>query len=170
MIFLSVIKTEIQDFELKIAEPEDMDNLFKFICDFAEYEKLRDEVKASPQSLGKAIFEEKVVKCLIPQYKGKSIGYCLYFNNFSSFEGKKGLYLEDVYIVPEFRGKGFGEKILEYLAKEAVETGCTRFDWCCLDWNTPSLDFYKSLGAMIMEGWLILRLDSEKLISLADKF
>lgn len=159
----------IGDFVIREAEERDMKLVLDFIRELAEYEKLSHEAEASEKDLHLAVFEEKTVEVLIAEYKNEAVGFALFFYNFSTFVGKKGIYLEDLYIRPHMRGKGFGKKILSHLAYLAKERNCGRMEWSCLDWNKDSIEFYKSLGAKPMDEWTVYRLDREGIANLADK-
>ncbi len=138
------------------------------IRELAEYEKLGHEVVATERDLYAALFCEKpVAECIIAELDNAVIGFALFFHNFSTFVGKPGLYLEDLYVKPEFRGQGFGKKMLAHLANLAVQRDCGRFEWAVLDWNAPAIRFYQRLGAQMMETWKINRLTGEALLRLA---
>lgn len=151
----------------RYATSEDTSLVLKFIKDLAEYEKMLDEVVANEELLNKWIFEEKKAEVLFACLSDKEIGFALFFHNFSTFLGKSGIYLEDLFVLPEFRGKGYGKAILKKLASIAVERDCGRLEWWCLDWNKSSIDFYKSLGAIPMDEWTTFRITGETLIDLA---
>lgn len=151
----------------RYAIEQDCSIIMQFIKELADYEKMLDEVVATESSLKKWIFEEKKAEVLFLVEDGKEIGFALFFHNFSTFLGKAGLYLEDLYLKPEYRGKGYGKALLQQVANIAVERDCGRLEWSCLDWNTPSIDFYLSLGAKPMNGWTTYRLTGETLISFA---
>lgn len=155
-------------FNLRFAERKDTDLILYFIKELASYEKLLDEVSANNQTLEYWIFDKEKAEVLIAEEDGKPIGFALFFHNFSTFVGRAGLYLEDIYIQPEYRKKGYGKSIFKYLAKLAVERGCGRFEWICLNWNKPSIDFYLSMGAIPMSEWTVYRLEGEKLNKLAE--
>lgn len=155
-------------FNLRFAERKDTDLILYFIKELASYEKLLDEVSANNQTLEYWIFDKEKAEVLIAEEYGKPIGFALFFHNFSTFVGRAGLYLEDIYIQPEYRKKGYGKSIFKYLAKLAVERGCGRFEWICLNWNKPSIDFYLSMGAIPMSEWTVYRLEGEKLNKLAE--
>ncbi len=157
-----------QSLQIRPAQPQDAALVLNLIRDLAAYEKLAHEVVATEQDIRKALFGEKpVAECLIAELDGAAIGFALFFHNFSTFTGKPGLYLEDLYIKPEFRGRGYGRKLLAHLAGLAKQRGCARFEWAVLDWNTPAIRFYESLGAKIMQQWKINRLSGEALSRLA---
>lgn len=160
-------KPEYQGFTLRAAEESDMPVLFELISELATYEKILHDLKATPEVLLDSIFIRKVAEVLMAEYNGEPAGYAMYFYNFSSFIGLPGLYLEDIYIRPEFRGKGFGKITLAHLARLAIEKNCWGMEWTVLDWNKPSIDFYEGMGAFNRSGWLIYRLKDEALDRLA---
>ena len=149
------------------ATIKDVRLILDFIKKLAEYEKMSDLVVANEKLLTEWIFEKKKANVIFALDGQKEVGFALYFNNFSTFLGRAGIYLEDLFILPEYRAKGYGKLLLKTLAKKAVEQGYGRFEWCCLNWNTPSIDFYKSLGAKQMYEWHTFRLDGDALNSLA---
>jgi GNAT superfamily N-acetyltransferase len=126
-----------------------------------------DEVVADESTLEEWIFDKQKAEVIFALEGDKEIGYALFFHNFSTFLGRAGIYLEDIYVKPEYRGRGYGKAILKKIASIAVERGCGRLEWCCLDWNKPSIDFYLSLGAEPLDEWTIYRLSGEKLTKLA---
>lgn len=154
-------------FVIREANSSDINLIFDFICDLADYEKLRHDVTATPEILHESIFVKKQAEVLIAELDGLPVGFALYFHNFSTFKGKACLYLEDIFIKPQYRGKGYGKAIFNRLAQIAVERGCDRFDWAVLDWNEPSINFYKSLGAFPMDEWTVFRLTGDALKSVA---
>jgi len=158
----------VNNFTIRKAEPADVPLILSFIKELAVYEKMLDEVVATEELLNEWIFDKGKAEVILGEVGGKPIGFALFFHNFSTFVGRGGLYLEDLYIRPEHRGKGFGKSMLTYLAKIAVERGCGRMEWSCLDWNAPSIDFYLSLGAKPMDGWTIYRLAGETLQNVAE--
>lgn len=138
-----------------------------FIRDLAEYEKLLDDVTATPADIECALFAvQPRVFCDVAEWDGAPAGFSLWFYNFSTFRGRHGIYLEDLFVKPEFRGHGIGKAMLVNLAQRAVREGCARVEWSVLDWNAPSIDFYKSLGAVAMDEWSIFRLTGDALASL----
>lgn len=144
---------------LRSAVANDTDLIFNFIRQLAEYEKLLGEVTATPELLQARLFgETPYAKVIIAEWEGESAGFALYFYNFSTFVGKQGIYLEDLFISPEFRGKGIGKALLMDLARIATAEDCGRIDWSVLDWNSPSIEFYKSLGAVSLDDWTGFRL------------
>lgn len=165
-----IIETKIEDFCLRFAEEQDISLIFQFIKELAVYEKMLDEVVATEEILYESLFEKKAAEVIIAEYKEEPVGFALFFHNFSTFVGRPGLYLEDLYIKPEMRGKGFGKTILAYLAHLAVERNCGRMEWSCLDWNEPSIKFYKAMGAVPMDEWTVYRLHDQTLENLARQF
>lgn len=166
----NIIDTRLEDFKLRLAGVEDVPLILDFIKALAEYEKMSDEVLATEEMLEKSLFQEKRAEVIIGEYKEKPVAFALFFHNFSTFVGRPGLYLEDIYVNPEMRGLGIGKIFLSFLAKLAVERDCGRFEWCCLNWNEPSIKFYKSLGAKAMDEWITFRLDGEELKELGEGF
>ena len=163
--------TKMDDFIIRQAEKTDVSLVLDFIKKLAAYERLSHEVVATEEQLAKYLFgEEQVAEVVIGYYRDIPVGFALYFYSFSTFLGKPGIYLEDLYVLDEQRGKGFGKALLAYLAKLAVEKDCGRLEWAVLDWNEPSIEFYKSLGANIMDEWLVNRLTGEGLIKLSEQF
>ena len=147
----------------RYANINDVDLILFFIRQLAEYENMENEVVATTELLKEWLFEKKVAEVIFAVEKEKEVGFALFFHNFSTFLGKAGIYLEDLFVLPEFRGKGHGKNLLKILSRIAVERGCGRVEWCCLDWNKPSIDFYKSFGAVPMDDWTIYRLTGENL-------
>ncbi|MDY0234815.1 MAG: GNAT family N-acetyltransferase [Gudongella sp.] len=164
------IETRIENVKFRLAEPEDVGLVLRFIKELADYEKLLHEVVATEEILMETIFEKKAAEVVIAEYNDEPIGFALFFHNFSTFLGRPGLYLEDLYVRPEMRGKGIGKLLLAYLAKLARDRNCGRLEWWCIDWNTPSIDFYKSLGAIPMDEWTVYRVTDKALVDLADEF
>lgn len=153
---------------VRAASIDDIGSLFKFIKDLAIYEKAEHEVLATEQSLKGSIFSENShVFALICELDGMAIGSAIYFFNYSTWLAKPGLYLEDLYVMPEYRGKGAGIKLLKTMAKIAENKGCARFEWSCLDWNTPSREFYHSIGAQAQEEWVSYRMTGKTLSDFA---
>ncbi len=152
-----------EEFRLREATPEDIPLIMELLRELAEYEKISDQMVVTPEVLHDSLFVRKVAETLIAESEGQTAGYVMYFYNFSSFIGKPGLYLEDLYIRPEFRGRGYGKACLTWLARRAVEKNCWGMEWTVLDWNKPSIDFYEGLGAFNRDGWLIYRLKGEAL-------
>ena len=139
------------------------------VCELAEYEKLRHEVDASAETLARALFcEAPRAYCDVAEWDGEPAGFALWFYNFSTFRGQHGIYLEDLFVRPAFRGKGLGKALLVHLAQRVVAEGCARFEWSVLDWNAPSIAFYKSLGAVAMDEWTGFRVTGDALARLAE--
>lgn len=153
--------------EFRYAERKDVGLVLQFIKELAEYEKMLDEVVADEKTLEKWIFDKQKAEVIFALEDGKEIGFALFFHNFSTFLGRAGIYLEDLYIRPECRDKGYGTAILKKLAAIAVERGCGRLEWWCLDWNQPSIDFYLSLGAEPMKDWTVYRIAGDTLTNMA---
>ncbi|GAB4345456.1 MAG: GNAT family N-acetyltransferase [Flammeovirgaceae bacterium] len=165
---MNIHPTKLNNFYLKEATEQDIPLLLAFIQELADYEKLSDEAKATPESLKKWMFGSiPYAFGLIGYEQDKPIAFAIYFHNFSTFMGKPGIYLEDVFVKPEFRGKGYGKTILSFLAKKAVENDFGRVEWSVLDWNKPSIEFYKSIGAYPMDEWTVFRLTGENMRKLA---
>jgi GNAT superfamily N-acetyltransferase len=153
---------------LREAQPKDAALVFEFIQALAEYEKLAQDVVTSEREIGEKLFGPNPrVFCDIAECDGVPAGFALWFYNFSTFRGRHGIYLEDLFVKPEFRGKSIGKALLGNLAKRAVAQDCARVEWSVLDWNTPSIDFYKALGAIPMDEWTIFRLTGDSLANLA---
>lgn len=152
-----------EELSFREAQKEDAALILSFIEGLAEYEKMRDQVVATEELLKEWIFEKKKAEVLFAVLNGKEIGFALFFHNFSTFLGRAGIYLEDLFILPQYRGNGYGKAFLKHLAKIAVERGCGRLEWSCLDWNQPSIDFYLSMGATAMEEWTTYRLTGKTL-------
>ena len=153
--------------KFRYAEEKDAAKILYFIKELAAYEKMLDEVIATEELLKEWIFVQKKAEVIFAIVDDKEIGFALFFHNFSTFLGRAGIYLEDLYVMPEYRGKGYGKALLKKLAQIAVERKCGRLDWCCLDWNQPSIDFYLSLGAEAMEEWTVYRIAGDKLTEFA---
>ncbi|HIX30977.1 MAG TPA: GNAT family N-acetyltransferase [Firmicutes bacterium] len=153
----------------RAARREDVPLILEMIRALAEYEQLLSEVVATESVLEEWLFDKEKAEVLFPMLEGKEIGFALYFHNFSTFLGRAGLYLEDLYIQPAYRGRGYGRKVLQKLAQIAVERGCGRLEWWCLDWNAPSIAFYKNLGAQPMDEWTVYRLTGDTLRDLAEE-
>lgn len=153
---------------IRNAKEEDVSILLDLIREIAEYEKMSDQVIATEETLMESIFKNNRANALILEVDNKKIGYCIYFYNFSTFIGRSGIYIEDIFIKKEYRGNGFGREIFKFLAKKAKEEGCKRIEWACLDWNEPSIKFYKSLGAVPMDEWTVYRLTENEIIKLSE--
>ena len=153
----------------RFAQETDTPLILQFIRELADYEHLLDQVVADEATLRDQLFEKRRAEVLFALEDGAEVGFALFFHNFSTFLGRAGLYLEDLYVRPEHRGKGYGKALFRQLAAIAAERGCGRLEWWCLDWNRPSIDFYKSLGAEPMEDWTVYRLAGETLDKLAEE-
>lgn len=153
--------------EFRFADIKDTANILFFVKELAAYEKMSDQVVATEELLKEWIFEKKKAEVIFAMENGKEIGFALFFHNFSTFLGRSGIYLEDLFVLPAYRGKGYGKSILRHLAKIAVERGCGRLEWWCLDWNKPSIDFYLSLGAEPMNDWTVYRITGDTLVNMA---
>ena len=151
------------------ATVEDCGLILEFIRGIASYEKMLSEVINNEEMLRHWLFEKERAEVIFVLENGKEVGFALFFHNYSTFVGRAGLYLEDLFVKPEHRGKGYGKALLKRLAQIALERGCGRFEWVCLDWNQPSIDFYRSLGAKAMEEWTIYRLAGDALENLAEE-
>lgn len=156
-----------EEFKIRPAEESDVKLILQFIQGLGAYEKLSHEVVATEEKLHKTLFQQKMAEVIIGEYDGKPVGFALFFHNYSTFLGQAGIYLEDLFIIPEKRGKGFGKQLLSHLAKLAVERDCGRLEWACLDWNEPSICFYRGLGAKSLDDWMIFRVTGETLVEMA---
>ena len=153
----------MEKLSFRYAEEKDTALILYFIKELAAYEKMADQVVAAEDNLKEWLFDKRVAEVLFALEDDEEVGFALYFHNFSTFLGRAGIYLEDLYVKPEKRGKGYGKAILKKLAQTAVERGCGRLEWSCLDWNKPSIDFYLSLGAEPMDEWTVYRLSGDTL-------
>ena len=159
----------MSNFEYRYAKPGDEAVVLNFINALAEYENMSNEVVCTEALINEWIFQKGVAEVIFALEDGKEVGFALFFKNYSTFLGKAGLYLEDLFVLPEYRGKGYGKNLIKTLAKIAVERNYGRMEWSCLDWNKPSIDFYLSLGAKPMDEWTVYRLSGETLKNVADK-
>lgn len=165
------IPTKNPDVTIRFAVESDVTTILDFIRGLAEYEKLTHEVVVDENILRDSLFGiRRVSEILIAEFQGKAAGFALFFHNYSTFLGKPGIYLEDLFVKPEFRSKGIGKLLLTYLVKLASERGCGRVEWSVLDWNEPAIKFYKSLGAKPMDEWTVFRVTGDDLKNLADQF
>ena len=156
---------------MRQARAEDCGLILALIRELAEYEKLTHEVVATEEVLRETLFgEHPAAEVVFGEYRGKVVGYALFFQNFSTFTGRPGIYLEDIYVKPEMRGRGYGKCLLTYVAKLAVARKCTRMEWSVLDWNKPSIEFYRALGASAMDEWTVQRLAGPALVDVAGIF
>lgn len=165
------ITTHLDDFEIRPAQIADCPLILDFIRELADYERLSHEVVATVAILEESLFGPRpFADVLIADYQNQPVGYALFFHNLSTFTGRPGIYLEDLYVKPAMRGRGFGKCLLSCIAKLAVDSNCTRFEWSVLDWNEPSIQFYRSIGARPMDEWTVQRLDGEALQQFAAEF
>jgi len=166
-----MINTNNPDVTLRIAEVNDIPTIMNFIKALAEYEKLTNEVAADEEQLKKTLFgDKKFAEVIIADYKKQPAGFMLFFHNYSTFLGKPGIYLEDLFVNPDLRGKGIGKILLTHLGKIAIARDCGRIEWAVLDWNEPSIQFYKKLGAKPMDDWTVFRVTGDAIENLAKQF
>ncbi len=165
-----MMDTKLDHFKIRFAEAKDVPLILNFIRELAAYENLLDQAVGTEELVRQSLFERKAAEVIIGEYEGQPVSFALFFHNFSTFLCKPGIYLEDLYVKQEMRGKGIGKIMLSYLAKLAIDRDCGRLEWWCLDWNQPSIAFYKGLGAEAMDEWTVYRLHDQKLAELADKF
>lgn len=151
------------------AEKADTGLILKFIKELAKYEKMENEVVATKELLEEWLFDKKTAEVIFAVVDGTEVGFALFFHNFSTFLGRAGIYLEDLYVLPEYRGLGYGKSILKKLAQIALDRGCGRLEWWCLDWNKPGIDFYLSLGAKPMDDWTVYRITGDTLRELGQQ-
>lgn len=153
---------------IRPATPNDDAVILDLIRGLALYERAPEQVTATEADIRRDLFEPNPkFRCIIAEWDGKPVGFAFFFYNYSTWQGRRGLYLEDLFVYPEFRGKGIGKALLLRLAQIAVDEGCGRFQWQVLDWNTPAIDFYKSLGAKVMNEWLTMRVEGDDLLRMA---
>ena len=152
-----------ENLTFRYAQPKDVPLILQMIKGLADYEKMADQVVATEALLEEWLFQRKKAEVIFGMIDGAEVGFALFFHNFSTFLGRAGLYLEDLYIKPQYRGRGFGKGMMRELARIAVERGCGRLEWSCLDWNQPSIDFYLSLSAQPMSDWTVYRLSGDTL-------
>ena len=157
----------MENFTFRYASREDCSLILEFIKELAEYERMSEQVVADEAILEEWIFDRQKAEVIFVMEDGRELGFALFFHNFSTFLGRAGIYLEDLFVKPEHRGRGCGKALLKKLAAIAVERGCGRFEWSCLDWNTPSIEFYKSMGAVPMDEWTSFRVSGKTLEELA---
>lgn len=158
----------MKNWTVRFAKREDVGQILEFIRRLAAYEKLEHEVVATEETLEEWLFDKEKAEVLFAVVDGKEVGFALFFHNFSTFLGRAGIYLEDLYVEPAFRGQGIGKGLIKQLARIALERGCGRLEWWCLDWNQSSIDFYRSLGAEAMDEWTVYRIAGETLTQLAE--
>ena len=153
---------------IRPARPGEASLVFQFVRELAEYEKLEHEVEATEAMIDAALFgEQPRVFCDIAEWDGEPVGFAVWFLNFSTFSGRPGIYLEDIFVRPAFRGRGVGRALMVHLARKCVENGWARLQWSVLDWNTPSIEFYKSLGGVLLDEWTVVRVSGDALTRLA---
>ena len=160
----------LQDFKIRAATESDVSTILELIKDLAEYEHLSHEVEATADRIRQSLFGQRpVAEALIGEHRGIPVSFALFFYNFSTFLGKPGIYLEDLYVKPEYRSNGFGRRMLAHIARLAKERGCGRFEWSVLDWNEPAIRTYESLNAKPMKEWILYRLTGAALNKLAQE-
>ena len=152
---------------IRMAERADVPLVLEYILELARYEQLEDQVVADAETLERELFDRGGAEVLLAEVAGEPVGFALFFHNFSTFLGRRGVYLEDLYVRPAWRGRGYGRALLARLARIAVERGCGRLEWWCLDWNESSIGFYRSLGAEAMDEWTVYRIAGDTLNELA---
>lgn len=157
------------DFSMRFAAREDIPTILGFIRALAAYEKMEDQVIADETLLETWIFEKRKAEVLLAFEGDTPVGFALFFHNFSTWLGRAGIYLEDLFVLPEYRGRGYGKLLLKRLARIAVQRGCGRLEWACLDWNEPSIAFYKSVGATALDEWTTYRVTGDALLALASR-
>jgi GNAT superfamily N-acetyltransferase len=161
-------ETKTTGLKVRLAQPGDEGLILQLIKELAEYENLLNQVEATEAQVYKTLFETKYAEVLIGEYQNKPVSYALFFHNYSTFLAKPGIYLEDLYVRPEYRHMSFGKVMIASVAKLAIERDCGRMEWSCLNWNEPSLKFYKQLGAVTMDEWMTHRVTGDALVNLAD--
>ena len=161
--------TSISEFRIRKAEAKDTALVLEFIKQLAVYEKMIDDVVATEENLEESLFgETPFAHVVISEYKLQPVGFALFFTNFSTFLGKPGIYLEDLFVLPEYRGKGFGKTLLAFLAKIAVDNGFGRVEWSVLNWNEPAINVYKNIGAKPMDEWTVFRLSNAAMVKVGN--
>ena len=163
------IQTRVDDFTIRFAEEKDASVIFGMVKELAEYEKLLDAFEATIELFKESLFRRGVAEALIGEYRGRPVGYAIFFYNFSTFKGRIGIFIEDIYVKPELRGRGLGKAMFSFIAKLAIKRKCGRVEWACLNWNKPSISFYKKLDAVGLDDWKIYRLEGYYLKRAADK-
>ncbi len=155
------------NFQIRMATQADNSLILSFIQKIAAYEKMAHEVETTEEMLYDSLFVKKAAEVLIGEEDGRPVGFALFFHNFSTFTGRRGLYLEDLFLDPAYRGKGYGKAMFHRLAQIAAERDCARMEWTCLNWNTPSIRFYESMNARAMDEWTVRRLNREQILEMA---
>lgn len=158
----------MSSFSIRPARPDEAGVILDLIKQLAVYEKCEGDVIADEATIRQSLFEERSAEVVLAEEDGMVVGFALFFHNFSTFVGRKGMYLEDLFVIPEKRGLGYGKALLKYVAKLAVARNCGRMEWICLDWNEPSLRIYRSIGAVPMSEWTVQRLDEQALKAFAE--
>ena len=156
-------------FNIRPARPDEAGIILDLIKQLAVYERCEKDVVADEATIRQSLFVERSAEVVLAEENGAVVGFALFFHNFSTFVGRKGMYLEDLFVVPEKRGLGYGKALLKHVAKLAVERNCGRMEWICLDWNEPSLKIYRSIGAVPMSDWTVQRLDEQALKTFAEE-
>jgi GNAT superfamily N-acetyltransferase len=160
--------TAPEPFRIEPAQPADAALIVALVRELAEYERLLQDVRITPDDVRRDLFGPRAfAEAVIARVGDQPVGFALWFHNYSTFAGRPGLYLEDLFVRPEFRGRGYGEALLRYLARVTVERGCARFEWSVLDWNEPAIAFYRKLGAVPMDDWTVQRVSGDALLALA---
>ena len=154
-------------FNIRPARPDEAGVVLDLIKQLAVYERCENDVVADEATILQSLFVERSAEVVLAEEEGMVVGFALFFHNFSTFVGRKGMYLEDLFVIPEKRGLGYGKALLKYVAKLAVQRNCGRMKWICLDWNEPSLRIYRSIGAVPMSDWTVQRLDEQELKAFA---
>ncbi|HVV78687.1 MAG TPA: GNAT family N-acetyltransferase [Pseudolabrys sp.] len=153
---------------IRPARPADAGLIYALVCELADYERLTHDVDSTEQQIASALFgPQPRVFCYLAEWNGEAVGFALWFLNFSTFRGRHGLYLEDIFVRPAMRGKGIGKALMQQLARHCVERGYARFEWTVLDWNEPSIEFYRSIGADVLNDWRVCRMSGEALTKFA---
>jgi len=157
-----------EPFRIEPAQPADAALIVALVRELAEYERLLQDVRITPDDVRRDLFGPRAfAEAVIARVGDEPVGFALWFHNYSTFAGRPGLYLEDLFVRPAFRGRGYGEALLRYLARVTVERGCARFEWSVLDWNEPAIAFYRKLGAVPMDDWTVQRVSGDALLALA---
>ena len=154
---------------IRPAARADVPTVLRFVRELAAFEREPDAVEATEETLAHALFDEHAAEAVIAERDGEAVGFALFFHNFSTWAGKRGIYLEDLYVTPAARGSGAGKALLAHLAGVALDRGCARFEWAVLDWNTPAIDFYRAMGAVGMDEWTVQRVSGDALVRLAGR-
>lgn len=155
----------LEELTYRKATKDDVALVVEFITLMAEYERMSDVCHATVENIGKTVFDEHAADVEFAVLDGKEVGFVLYYPNYSTFEAKPGIHLEELFVLEEYRGLGIGKALLQHVAQEAVRRGCARFEWVCLDWNTPSRRFYEKQGAKALPEWVIYRMSGDELLA-----